>query len=398
MTGGMDALNGYFNYLVDVSLVVFARLSELPVLLVACCLIAGVSLVFALKWTLARRQGLQPELWKPYLKTVAVVLAAGVFLHGSQKADLLLRELRELQFFVRVNAVQATSEEEAETGQQAQGGAPLNPQGDSSEGSSSGLIDRAALERGLEGVFSEWVLETERLSEAIEFAAIRSLGLQPTVSYVCVIDLNADGLVIELTDKVGEKTLTSEFGITRNCAVAINGEAGMSPARDAPLGRWQGHLVVRGQTVLAPASASRPCLSFDRENRASYVPGRAKQEQPPGPMYNVIWGRKDLLRDGVYVPGSGSRWTAPSPRTLMGINAAGDRLILMVVDGRQPGYSSGLDLETCAKVMQLFGADDAMWCDQGGSSAMYLGSLASVVNRPSDGRERPTYTHFGINL
>ena len=47
--------------------------------------------------------------------------------------------------------------------------------------------------------------------------------------------------------------------------------------------------------------------------------------------------------------------------------------------------------------MAAFGAHNAMWCDQGGSSTFYLGSLAGVVSRPSDGHERPVYTHFGVS-
>ena len=41
-----------------------------------------------------------------------------------------------------------------------------------------------------------------------------------------------------------------------------------------------------------------------------------------------------------------------------------------------------------------------MLCDEGGSSCMYLQSTDSIVNTPSDqqGRERPTYTHFGISI
>ena len=80
----------------------------------------------------------------------------------------------------------------------------------------------------------------------------------------------------------------------------------------------------------------------------------------------------------------------------MGINAEGTRLILMIVDGRQSGYSVGLDLKKAAAVLKLFGTDHAMRCDQGGSSAMYLDSISGIVSRPSDGKERPTYTHFGI--
>ncbi len=46
--------------------------------------------------------------------------------------------------------------------------------------------------------------------------------------------------------------------------------------------------------------------------------------------------------------------------------------------------------------MTVFGAEKALWCDQGGSTTMVLACLAGVVNMPSDGAERPVSTHFGV--
>lgn len=59
---------------------------------------------------------------------------------------------------------------------------------------------------------------------------------------------------------------------------------------------------------------------------------------------------------------------------------------VVVVDGRQPGYSDGLTLLQCATFMQYLGCDFAYNLDGGGSSAMvYQGNL---LNSPSGGSER----------
>src|SRR6185503_13762783 len=109
------------------------------------------------------------------------------------------------------------------------------------------LIDQPALERGLDSLFPAHELETEVLASAIEFAAIRTFGVHPTVSYATVADLTDPRIDIHITDELKGKDLTSSFGAEHQCVVAINGEAGESPARDASLGRWQGELIAGGK-------------------------------------------------------------------------------------------------------------------------------------------------------
>lgn len=75
----------------------------------------------------------------------------------------------------------------------------------------------------------------------------------------------------------------------------------------------------------------------------------------------------------------------PAPRTAIGVNKAG-RLLLVVVDGREPGWSAGVTMEELAFLMTDLGAVQAAALDGGASSAMWVNG--KIVNRPSDGRER----------
>ncbi|MEU1622506.1 phosphodiester glycosidase family protein [Streptomyces sp. NPDC005722] len=69
------------------------------------------------------------------------------------------------------------------------------------------------------------------------------------------------------------------------------------------------------------------------------------------------------------------------PRTMAGIDRRG-RLLLVTVDGRQPGVSEGFTLGEAARFMRSLGAVQALNLDGGGSSAMVVeGVLANV---PSD--------------
>lgn len=76
------------------------------------------------------------------------------------------------------------------------------------------------------------------------------------------------------------------------------------------------------------------------------------------------------------------------PRTAVGV-IDDDHLVFVVVDGRSPGYSEGVDLTELAEIMQGLGATTAYNIDGGGSSTMYFDG--SLVNDPlGTGEERGT--------
>jgi hypothetical protein len=80
------------------------------------------------------------------------------------------------------------------------------------------------------------------------------------------------------------------------------------------------------------------------------------------------------------------------PRTAVGVDKEGRRVWLVVVDGRQKGYSEGMTCYEMAGLLQRMGCWDALNLDGGGSSVMMLrqrdGHLG-VINRPSGGATRP---------
>ncbi len=87
------------------------------------------------------------------------------------------------------------------------------------------------------------------------------------------------------------------------------------------------------------------------------------------------------------------------PRTAVGITAGGRRLLLVTVDGRQPGWSVGMTLQELAALLLRLGATDALNLDGGGSTAMVVRRRAGfeVVNRTSDTTgERPVANALAI--
>lgn len=86
------------------------------------------------------------------------------------------------------------------------------------------------------------------------------------------------------------------------------------------------------------------------------------------------------------------------PRTAAGVSADGRTLILLTIDGRQPGHSVGVTLPELADLLLELGAHEAVALDGGGSTSFYLkrpdGTL--LTNRPSDGAWRPVANHLGV--
>jgi hypothetical protein len=113
---------------------------------------------------------------------------------------------------------------------------------------------------------------------------------------------------------------------------------------------------------------------------------------PEWPNLVTATGGGPLLVAGGKPVISTDEWFTPvqivprAPRSAVGQRADG-RIVLVAVDGRQAGYSVGLTNADLARLMVRLGAVTAMALDSGGSTTMAVDGV--VVNRPSDGRERP---------
>jgi len=217
------------------------------------------------------------------------------------------------------------------------------------------------------------------------------------VSFIARIDLRNPQIDIQITPEKREKYLTSTFAEQNNCIMAINGEAGESMAMDCKLGEWSGNWVSNGNVVMMADTDKRPFIGFTKENKASYYEESFVDTEYKDAYYNAIWGRFDILKKNELVKHENDR---PYARTIMGLNQDGTYLYLMIVDGKRPDYSAGLTYKDCARILKALGASDAMACDQGGSSCMYVRNMGGIINRPadSDGVERPIYSHFGIAM
>ena len=102
----------------------------------------------------------------------------------------------------------------------------------------------------------------------------------------------------------------------------------------------------------------------------------------------LIVNGKPIIRpvaDGLIHPDDPSfflRWgVRRNPRTMAGVDNQ-NRILLVTVDGHQPGYSLGLTLIEESQLMTGLGAVNAMNLDGGGSTAMVING--KLISSPSD--------------
>jgi Phosphodiester glycosidase/FlgD Ig-like domain len=160
--------------------------------------------------------------------------------------------------------------------------------------------------------------------------------------------------------------------------------------------RGSGHAIPPGGAILQARGTSRPVLRADAAPGASITFHLGLAGWWDG-VKAAIGGGPLLVRGGVPVLYAGEAFTRTqlgprSPRTAVGQLADG-RILFVAVDGRSHA-SRGLTNVQLARAMVHYGAVEAMAFDSGGSTELAFNGR--VLNRPSDGYERPIADSFQL--
>lgn len=107
--------------------------------------------------------------------------------------------------------------------------------------------------------------------------------------------------------------------------------------------------------------------------------------KPDSQLHDTIAGSDLLVDQGKLVAPTGSKFdNSHPPRTAVGVTREG-HLLLMTVDGRQPGFSEGMSLQEVARFLMAHGAVEALNFDGGGSTTMAIADPhPRIINFPSD--------------
>ncbi len=256
--------------------------------------------------------------------------------------------------------------------------------------------------------------ETRQIARGIVYERVLLDQPHPAVMHVLRIELNTPGLsfvgspwaVTGDTPHYAADT-TEAFARQVHADAAIN-MSFFRPFREShpfsyyphtgdlvePIGPTRSHGVEGGVHM-----KSRPRVTIDHGGHER--PSVSISVEPADGSL-VYAGRSWLVRDGEIAVTNGGD---PYPRTVIGLDAGGNRLYWIVVDGKQPRYSEGMTLHALATWLKAQGVSDAIEMDGGGSATMVgLGPDGGlcVLNRPCHTkiprRLRPVANSLGIRI
>jgi hypothetical protein len=229
---------------------------------------------------------------------------------------------------------------------------------------------------------------------------------RPLRVHVIKIDLNGPTLRFLVTPQVGPRDTviqtTRQFLATQNAQIAINAHF-FTPFPDDGTGyTWLIGLAASSATsgphghayapfdmnVGSPFQSNLPALNMGADNTVTLVYQAAGDvtgyaTDPPVALDNAVSGNEQILSGGVNVAGTTVFDTTLNPRTAIGM-APGNKLILLTIDGRQPGVSEGMTTGEVADLLQSdYGVTDAINLDGGGSTTLTMADpVPRVVNVP----------------
>ena len=250
---------------------------------------------------------------------------------------------------------------------------------------------------------------------------------KPMVIHIVTVDLRTPGVGFLVTPGDPKAILplkartTSQFLEEFGVQLAINGD-GVTPWHsNSPLDYYPHAgdpvdpigLAASNGVIYSDYTDAEPTLYISRANQAKF-------NSPIGKIYNAISGNVMLVEQGKSLfdqralPKTEKRGARPTdeppqnatdiaqPRTAIGLDRRGQKLIMVVVDGRQIGYSEGATLAELADILIAYGGFSGMNLDGGGSSTLVIekNGRSLVNNSPIDnqvpGRERPVGNHLGV--
>ncbi|OUL21719.1 hypothetical protein BV372_31445 [Nostoc sp. T09] len=235
---------------------------------------------------------------------------------------------------------------------------------------------------------------------------------RPVTIHIVTVDLTAPGIKPLVTPGMpissGRKTnarTTSEFLREFKLQLAVNASYFHHFYEKTPWDYYPhsgdpsyplGEVISNGYHYSKPES-NRAVVCFSKNNLAHiFASGKCPLNTVQG-----VAGQEMLVANGKAVI-SQIRENKPYPRVAAAINREGNKLWLIVVDGKQPFYSEGLTLTELAKAAIDLGADAALNMDGGGSATLVIGKPngAKVLNAPIHTklpmRERPVGNHLGF--
>jgi hypothetical protein len=251
----------------------------------------------------------------------------------------------------------------------------------------------------------------EKIMDGVTYHRIVRYLPHSMVAHVLVIDRkdrNPQFMVTPQDDVTGgvlKARTTSQFLKEFGVQIAINGDGFFPWWSRSPVDYYPhvGEPVTPNGFTAAYGNRYTDGLQDTRPEPTLYISRRNELtfNRPPNKIFHALSGDRMLIQGGKIIPDLDN--IEIDPRTAIGINNNGRFLYLIVVDGRQPFYSTGATFAELADLLDDLGVFYAMSLDGGGSSTMVIedeNGEPLILNSPIDSyipmRERPVANHFGV--
>jgi hypothetical protein len=215
------------------------------------------------------------------------------------------------------------------------------------------------------------------------------------------IDLAADGIRAHTTPANGpaegetDALKTTSFLRKHKLQLAINA------APFAPMPSKEGQaqdivgLSIHEKEIVSPGQSGAPAL-YIHENDAMIAKDSARRIE----ANFAVGGFSTVLWEGEVVPHPNDKL---HPRTAAGVSRDRRFLYLLIVDGRQPGYSEGATCEELGQWLKEAGCWTGLNLDGGGSTTLVKedeNGNPAILNRPINSflpfKERIVGSHLGF--
>jgi len=157
---------------------------------------------------------------------------------------------------------------------------------------------------------------------------------------------------------------------------------------------WTAGVAVTDGQPWSAGTNARPSLVVHQDNTVTIE--MLQHAQPDD--WDVISGNVMLVHNGQLVTHANAQ---RHPRTVVGLDASGHKLTVLVVDGRKPGIAAGMSYDELGSEMLRRGCKEALNLDGGGSSVMAVRDTSgkmNILNQPTDGHERAVANVLGITI
>lgn len=253
----------------------------------------------------------------------------------------------------------------------------------------------------------------EPLYQGVEYQRLVRSVPRPLMIHAIQVSLDAPGIRVLVTPgesfegrEVRAQT-TRAFLKKSDAQVAINGSF-FEPFHSNGIDDYYPHsgdgVDVIGESVSdgvrwSKSDGRRPTLCILEQGRTRRLEAKVVVGGCPSASRQSLAGHALVVAEGNVTAIKGEKL---EPRSLVGIDATGTTLWLLVVDGRQDGYSEGMSLPELGALAQELGMHTALNLDGGGSStlAMARWGYPALLNAPIHTRipmrERPVANHLGI--